>query len=66
MKKVLLVLAFAITFSVNAQISHQNTNNSGMYATALGIGSSATGNYSFSAGYSSDATGDSSSVIKIK
>ena len=58
MKKLFTLLALTITFSMNSQASSQNTNNSGLYATALGNGTSATGEYSFASGYFSDAIGD--------
>ena len=58
MKKIYTLLALTITFSMNAQVSSINTNNSGLYATALGGGTSATGEYSFASGYFSDAIGD--------
>ena len=63
MKKTLSLLALTISFSVNAQISTNGTNNSGMFASAMGDGASATGPVSLAMGYYTQASGYVSTAI---
>ena len=76
MKKTLTLLALTISFSINAQISENSTNNSGIYssaigsettasgqsATAMGQHSSASGMWSTAMGYDTTASGNGSTA----
>ena len=63
MKKIFTLLALTITFSMNAQISTNGTNNSGMFASAMGDGASATGPFSLAMGYYTQASGNVSTAM---
>ena len=67
MKKVLLVLAFAITFSVNAQMSDNSDGTSaGPYAVAMGDGTTASGTASTATGFETEASGTRSSAMGFR
>jgi len=64
MKKLFTLLALTISFSMNAQISTNGTNNSGTFASAMGGGtttsgtsSTAMGGYTQASGYAFTAMG---------
>ena len=63
MKYLFTVLALTISFSMNAQISTNNTGASGTYASAIGDATIATGNTSTAMGYGSEATADKSTAM---
>ena len=63
MKKLFTLLALTITFSMNAQISTINTNNSGDYATAIGVSTTASGEHSTAMGYYTLASGYASTAM---
>ena len=56
MKKIFTILASTILFSMNAQVSTNNTNNSGSSASALGFLTTASGDYSTASGYGTTAS----------
>ena len=56
MKKIIILLAITITFSVNAQVAENNTNPSGTNASAIGNNTTASGTASTATGSSTDAT----------
>ena len=76
MKKLFTLLALTISFSINAQISENSTNNSGVHssaigsettasgqsATAMGQHSSASGMWSTAMGYDTTASGNGSTA----
>ena len=76
MKKTITLLALTISFSINAQISENSTNNSGVHssaigsettasgqsATAMGQYSSASGMWSTAMGYDTTASGNGSTA----
>ena len=64
MKKILILLAFAITFSVNAQMSDNSDGTSaGPYAVAMGRETTASGPYSTAMGWRTTASGDFSTAM---
>ena len=58
MKKIFTLLALTITFSMNAQVQHTGTNNSGAASSAIGYFTSATGYISTAMGRNTEASGD--------
>ena len=56
MKKIFTILASTILFSMNAQVSTNNTNNSGSSASAIGFLTTASGDYSTASGYGTTAS----------
>ena len=56
MKKIFTILASTVLFSINAQVSTNNTNNSGSSASAIGFLTTASGDYSTASGYSTTAS----------
>ena len=56
MKKIFTILASTVLFSMNAQVSTNNTNNSGSSASAIGFLTTASGDYSTASGYSTTAS----------
>ncbi len=63
MKKLLTLLALTISFSINAQISTNSTNDSGTNASAIGRATTASGNDSTAMGYNTTASGDYSTAM---
>ena len=63
MKKIFTVLAFTITFSMNAQMSTNSTSNSGTYSSAAGHATTADGDYSTAIGVGVTASGLASTAI---
>ena len=63
MKKLLILLALTIPFSMNAQISTSGTNNSGINASAMGHHTAAVGNISTAMGYYTIASGAYSTAM---
>ena len=63
MKKLLTLLALTISFSMNAQVSTNNTNPSNYHASAIGIETSASGWASTAMGAYSTASGLSSTAM---
>jgi len=65
MKNLFTVLALTISFSMNAQIGTHptSTNNSGLYASAIGDATIATGDTSTAMGYGSEATAAKSTAM---
>ena len=50
MKKIFTFLALTISFSMNAQITTEGTDNSGISASAIGFLTTASGDYSTAIG----------------
>ena len=65
MKKLLTLLALTISFSVNAQISTEGTNNTGSAASAIGYNTTASGDYSTAMGAYTEASGNFSTAMGI-
>ena len=63
MKKLLILLALTIPFSMNAQISTSGTDNSGINASAMGHQTTASGNISTAMGYYTTASGAYSTTM---
>ena len=63
MKKLLTFLALTISFSMNAQITTEGTDNSGISASAIGFLTTASGDYSTAIGYKTTASGQYSTAI---
>jgi hypothetical protein len=63
MKKLLILLALTIPFSMNAQISTSGTNNQGINASAMGHQTTAVGNISTAMGYYTIASGAYSTAM---
>ena len=63
MKKLLILLALTIPFSMNAQISTSGTNNQGINASAMGHQTAAVGNISTAMGYYTIASGAYSTAM---
>ena len=63
MKKQLTLLAFAIGFSINAQIATVGTDNSGTDASAIGKSTTASGSYSTAMGNNTTASGSQSTAM---
>ena len=57
MKKIFTFLALTISFSMNAQITTEGTDNSGISASAIGFLTTASGDYSTAIGYKTTASG---------
>jgi hypothetical protein len=67
MKKTLILLALTIAFSMNAQVQHQYTNNTGSTsASAIGYFTKATADGAFASGRDTEATGDYSQALGYK
>ena len=67
MKKSLTLLVLTITFSMNAQVQHQYTNNTGSTsASAIGYFTTATADGAFASGRDTEATGDYSQALGYK
>ena len=65
MKKIITLLAFTISFSVNAQVSTYQTTASGVYSTAIGINTTASGGASTAMGDNTTASGDYSTAMGV-
>ena len=66
MKKLLTLLAFTITFGMNAQMddnSHSSNNSAGTYSVAMGHNNTASGGYSTAMGRNNTASGLYSTVM---
>jgi len=63
MKKLFTLLALTISFSMNAQVSTNNTSPTGIYASAMGNGTTASGNESTAMGYSTTASAEASTAM---
>ena len=63
MEKIITLLALTISFSMNAQISTNGTNNSGLYATAMGYNTTASEYASTAMGGSTTASGPYSTAM---
>ena len=63
MKKLFTLLALTIGFSMNAQVSTNNTSPTGVYASAMGNGTTASGNESTAMGYSTTASAEASTAM---
>ena len=63
MKKLFTLLALTISFGINAQISTNETINSGTNSSAIGLRTEATGTQSVAIGYDSSASGDYSLAV---
>jgi len=63
MKKLYTLLALTISFSMNAQISTNNTSNSGQDASAIGVNTTASGTISTVMGADTTASGTLSTAI---
>ncbi len=63
MKKIYTLLAFAIGFSINAQIATNGTNPSGTDASAMGRETTASEYYSTAMGYQTTASGAASTAM---
>ena len=67
MKKSLTLLVLTIAFSMNAQVQHQYTNNTGSTsASAIGYFTTATADGAFASGRDTEATGDYSQALGYK
>ena len=67
MKKSLTLLVLTIAFSMNAQVQHQYTNNTGSTsASAIGYFTTATADGAFASGRETEATGDYSQALGYK
>ena len=67
MKKILTLLAVTIACSINAQVQHLYTNNSGSTsASAIGYVTTATAEGAFASGRETEATGSSSTAMGYK
>jgi hypothetical protein len=67
MKKIFTLLALTIACSINAQIQHQYTNNTGSTsASAIGYFTTATADGAFASGRDTEATGDYSQALGYK
>ena len=67
MKKILTLLAVTIAYSMNAQVQHQYTNNTGSTsASAIGYFTTATADGAFASGRDTEATGDYSQALGYK
>ena len=67
MKKILTLLAVTIAFSINAQVQHLYTNNSGSTsASAIGYVTTASAEGAFASGRETEATGDYSQALGYK
>lgn len=58
MKKLLTFLAVTIAFTVNAQVTHTGTTNTGTYSSAIGTYTTASAGAAFASGRDSKATAD--------
>ena len=63
MKKIFTILALTIGFSMNAQVSTNNTSPTGVYASAMGNGTTASGNESTAMGYDTTASAEASTAM---
>ena len=63
MKKLFTLLALTIGFSMNAQVSTNNTSPTGVYASAMGNGTTASGNESTAMGYDTTASAEASTAM---
>ena len=63
MKKLFTLLALTISFSMNAQVSTNNTSPTGVYASAMGNGTTASGNESTAMGGETTASGARSTAM---
>ena len=63
MKKIITLLAFTISFSVNAQVSTYQTTASGLHSTAIGSNTTASGYWSTAMGNNTTASGDKSTAM---
>ena len=59
MKKLFTLLAVTIVFTVNAQITHTGTTNTGSYSSAIGTYTVASAGAAFASGRDTKATGES-------
>ena len=67
MKKILTLLAVTIACSINAQVQHQYTNNTGSTSSsAIGYVTTATADGAFASGRETEATGDYSQALGYK
>ncbi|MDB2494069.1 tail fiber domain-containing protein [Flavobacteriaceae bacterium] len=67
MKKSLTLLALTMACSINAQVQHQYTNNTGSTsASAIGYFTTATADGAFASGRDTEATGDYSQALGYK
>ena len=66
MKKIFTLLAITIAFTVNAQVQHSGTTNSGSNASAIGFASKALGNRAFASGRDAEANGEYSQALGYK
>ncbi len=57
MKKLFTLLAVTIAFTINAQVQHSGTTNSGTYSSAIGYYSKALGSSAFASGRDAEANG---------
>ena len=67
MKKILLIIATTISFSMNAQMSDgsYNTSATGTHSVAMGRDTTASGNYSTAMGYKTTASGGTSTAMGL-
>ena len=63
MKKLFTLLALTISFSMNAQVSTNNTSPTGTNASAMGQSTTASGSRSTAMGYSTTASGNQSTAM---
>ena len=66
MKKIFTLLAVTIACSINAQVQHSGTTNSGSNASAIGLASKALGNRAFASGRDAEANGEYSQALGYK
>ena len=63
MKKLFTLLAVTIVFTVNAQVTHTGTTNTGSYSSAIGTYTVASAGAAFASGRDSKATGEYSRAM---
>jgi hypothetical protein len=63
MKKLFTLLAVTIAFTINAQVQHSSTTNTGSYSSAIGYYSKATGSSGFASGRDAEANGNYSQAL---
>ncbi|MGK0422084.1 MAG: hypothetical protein ACJAT9_001765 [Polaribacter sp.] len=66
MKKIFTLLALIVAFTINAQVQHSGTTNSGSNASAIGLASKALGNRAFASGRDAEANGEYSQALGYK
>ena len=66
MKKIFTLLALIVAFTINAQVQHSGTTNSGSNASAIGYYTTATAYGAFASGRDTEATGDYSQALGYK